>query len=428
MKGKERASLEGAEILLIKGMEMAFALEYSPGQTPRLLAKGKRKEAERLIMKAQDKGIPVIENTALEDDVFSKLNIGDEIPEFFYRPVAHALALLYKTRPSPHFIRYVRFISRKKSPLKVVAENAVQEMAKFLEVKAVSVEVGSSLIEKENFIRESLSTLRQRITCDLGLVIPAIEVSLNPHLKPNGYVLKLKEVNSGEGEIETAIESAESILPLTNKLKQLIYSRAHELLGYCETEALLDNYSRVNPKLVKELFPAHFSIPALRLILRNLLKEQIPIRDMGSILDSILENLDKTSDPDLLTEYVRAAFSHYLCQKYKRDEGYINVLLLSPAVEEMILNSLKETAGVRWIALSPEDGLKILTAVGDQVEKVAVLGYYPIILANPSLRRFLRRLVENTFPHLAVLSYSEITPLTDIRSVGMITFPHGSSI
>lgn len=428
MEQKIIASIAGAEILLIRGMDLALAFKYAPGQTPILLAKGRKREAGRLIWAAQEMGIPIVENMALEMEMYPHIEVGEEISEKYYRPVAYALAILYKTKPSSNFVRYIRLRSRKKSVLKESAEALASEMAPSLRVSPVSVELGSALMEREGLITEALASLRQRVALDLGLILPPVEVRLNSHIRENAYLLKIKEVPSGEGEMEIAVNSTEDFLPLLNKLKQAIHFRAPELLGYHETEALLENYRRTNPGLVKELFPVHFSVPALRLILRNLLREHVSIRDMGTILEGILEHLDRTNDPDLLTEYVRTSFAFYLCQKYQGLEGQINVLLLSPEVEEKILGSLQETAGVRWLSLSPEDALTILTAIGGQLERTASLGYYPVILSSPSLRRFLRRLVESSFPTLPVLSYNEITPLADIRSVGTISFPQVSAL
>ncbi len=427
MEQKNKALLAGAEILLIKGMDMALAFKYAPGQTPILMAKGRRRDAGRLIWAAQDMGIPIVENMALDLDMYPRLEVGEEIPEKYYRPVAHALALLYRTKPSSNFVRYIRLRRRGKSALQESAEALSSEMSSLLAVPPVSVEAGPVLMERENLIVEALASLRQKVALDLGLILPPVEVRLNPHLRENAYLVRIKDVPSGEGEIEVSVDSAEGFLPLLNRIKQAIHARASDLLGYHETEALLENHRKSNPGLVKELFPVHFSIPALRLILRNLLREHISIRDMGSILEGILEHLDRTNDPDLLTEYVRTSFAHYLCRKYQGQDGQINVLLLSPEVEEKILGSLQETSGVRWLSLSPEDALTILTAIGGQLERTASMGYFPVILASPSLRRFLRRLVESSFPALGVLSYNEITPLAEIRSVGMISFHQGSA-
>jgi flagellar biosynthesis protein FlhA len=230
----------------------------------------------------------------------------------------------------------------------------------------------------------------------------------------------MREVPVYHGEIESSLESKDYAFQVVNRLRILINREAWQLLGYAEVEALLERMKKYNSGLYKELFPGYLSISSLRFILRNLLKEGISIRDLSKIMEVVKDNLHLTRDPDLITELVRTAFAPYLCHKYRSKEGFLEVLLLDPDLERVVINSIKESSQVRWLDLNAEDGLRLLTSLGEELKKAHGLGLFPVLLCSPGLRRFLKRLLDNAFPELPVLSYNEIIPFTEVRSVGMV--------
>lgn len=411
--------LSRAEILITSDLKQAVALEHTPGETPKVLIKSNSNKTANLILKSSELQIPIVESKMLTSEIFYKLKEGEVIPPEFYKISAECLALVYKTKISPQLIRYVRVISEtsgKKTPLDSLAADIVP----MIEIIPLKLEFGKILYEKKKFFSEPLNHLRQKIALELGLVTPEIKITKNPHLKEWEYVIKIKEIIYLKSEIQPGPTGEENLLNIINKLKQIIYNSAYELLDYNQTQLLLENLKKSKPKLVEELFPKHFSVTAFRMILRTLLKEQISIRDLGAILETILENLSLSSDPDILTEYIRIAFKAYICQKYQDQEGFLNVILLDPLTERQILKSLKVRGRMQFLDIKPEEALELLKSIGEQLKNMENMGIPIILLCSPTLRRFIRRLTEYTFPQLAVLAYSEIAPLCNVRTAGTV--------
>lgn len=412
--------MKEAELVIVNGLASAFALKYAPGETPKVLLKGKKEQAKDIIWSAQELEVPIIEMTSLDDEFFNELTVDEEIPEKLYKPVAQALALLYKTKSSPHRVLFVKPLRQRPGLLRKRAQELMDQYSSFLEVSLVSIDLGKELYEKVEDLADPLDGLRQRIALEIGIVMPEIRVGHNTRIAPLAYHIKLREVAIYQGEIDGIAEGKDFVVQITGRLRTLIITQAWQLLGYSEVEALLDRMKKYNSSLYKELFPRYFTVPALRFVLRNLLREGISIRDLSKILEIIKDNLHRTRDPDLLTEFVRAAFAPYLCNKYKNDEGYIEALLLDPDIEKMVLSSIKESSQVRWLDLTPENGLRLLSSLGEEIRRAQGIGLNPVLLCSPGLRRFLKRLLETSFPDLPVLSYNEIAPFSEVRSIGIV--------
>ena len=402
----------GADLLLLNEDKIALVLQYSPGKTPLVLHKAKGRQVKKFISIAQEQKIPIVENLALDGEGYKDFKEGGEIPEKYYHQVALALALIYKTTPSPAPVRFV-----KPYPPVKLTEKDLPNLVPY----PVSIETGTMLAEKREILKIAVDGVRQRILVETGIPLPEVNIQERQNLKPNGFEIKLRDVVYLEGEMELASEEQELASILAGKLKQVLTSNSYFLLGYVEVENLVTNLKKTHSSLVKELFPANFTVSALRVTLKNLLREQIPIKDLPLILESILENISRSIDPDLLTEYVRAEFSRYLCQKFADSQGVINALLLDPQVENVIMNSFKIQGGVSWLDLSADDGLKILTSIGEELKKASGMSLTPVLLCSPNLRRLMKRLTEQTFPDMAVLSYSEIVPLSEVRSIGSVS-------
>jgi flagellar biosynthesis component FlhA len=420
VKHDDLAKVREADLLLVRETDLAVALEYSPGRTPRVVAKGERKKAGEMIWIAQETGVPILEVVALEKSSFKECGQGEEIPRDLYRPVASALAMLYKNMPSPHPVRFMKSLGRRPSFLRRKAAEDVDALNPLHELFPLSVSLGEALWKERPAVTEAIAGTRQRITLELGLVLPDIPLTQNLQLDEGGYELKFRDVPSGRGTLEIPLESSEKVSPLLSRLRGLVHRHGWELLGYCEVEALLENLRKHKPSIVRELFPRHFSIPSLKVILRNLLREQISIRDFPTIIETVVDNLPHAKDPDLLTEFVRMAFSHSLCQKYTDPDGYLNVILLSPHAERSLLRHLKETATVKWLDLGLEEILNILKCLSTELATLENLGIAPVMMCTPLLRRFIRRIIEPSFPDLPVLAYSEIAPMAQVRSVAML--------
>ncbi|MDQ7826770.1 MAG: FHIPEP family type III secretion protein [Candidatus Eremiobacteraeota bacterium] len=412
--------MRDAEIVIVNGDEYACALRYAPGETPVVLLKGRKAAAKDIIWSAQELEVPIVEMTSFDEEYYSGLTPDEVIPESLFKPVSQAMAFLYRTKASPHLLRFVKTLRKRPGILTTSTEELVERYSSFLEVSLVSLELGKGLYGEVEILREPLDTFRQRIALEIGLVIPEIRAHYNSKLGALHYSLRLRDVPVYEGNVEGTLEPNEYVHQIINRLRTLIVRQSWQLLGYIEVNALLERMKKYNPLLFRDLFPEYFSVPSLRFVLRNLLKEGISIRDLSKICEVIKENLHITRDPDVITEFVRAAFAPYLCHKYKNSEGGLEVLLLSPEMEKMIGGSVKEASHVRWLDLEPENGYRLLTSLGDELKKAQSIGLDPVLLVTPGLRRFIKRLLENSFPDLPVISYNEIVPFADVRSVGVV--------
>ncbi|MBM3464803.1 MAG: hypothetical protein FJX76_22120 [Armatimonadetes bacterium] len=416
------SQLRAAEIVLINGMRLAVALSYAPGSTPYVVACARGAAAEDIVWAAEELRIPVVEMAALNPDDAAVLKPGDEIPEALYRPVAHALALLYRAAPSPTLVRFLRVVGlegkRREARLKALDA----EYGDLMAIAPVHVEVGEMLMEFSGEFLDPLHQVRQKVAIETGLMLPAVPIRGNPHLGPSSFRVYLHDVPLQEGEVDLPIDSPEKLYIIANRVKQIVYRHGWELLGYQEVESHVELVRRKHPGLVKALFPTAFSMSALRQVLRNLLRESLSIRDLATILEVILENLSTSHDPDLLTECVRMAYSRSLCNKYQDAEGFLNVLVLHPDVERTLAEALREAGGTRWLDLGVDEGLRVLRALEAGLRNASALQFSPVLLSSPMLRRFISRLIEPIFPDLPVMSYNEIAPLSQVRSIGSIAF------
>ncbi|HXE71724.1 MAG TPA: FHIPEP family type III secretion protein [Candidatus Nitrosotenuis sp.] len=411
--GFDPASLAQAEFVLLSEPGLALALAYSPGRTPLVVAAARHAHAEELLWCAQELGLPLVECTV--DSQAAGLRPGQEIPEALYRPVAQCLALLARSPQAPAPVKLVRPRGRVPSRLKNRLRKRADEIADLLRVSLLRLEVGQAVPLEA--LQPSLAALQRRLELELGLVLSTFEVEARAELRPLEYRLLIHEVEAARGELEPAGR----LSGLLGAVVEQVHQRAWQLLGYRETEVLLENLRRTHRRLVDEVYPAHLGVAALRRILRNLLREAIPIRDLPAILEAILDNLSHAQDPDLLTEYVRSAFAHYLCRKYADDQGTLWVLLLDPRAEKAVMRGVRQGSSALWLEVDLEVSLKILSGVASGLEKAAGQGVPVVALCGPGTRRFLRRVLEPSFPNLPVLAYSEVAPMTEVRTLGLVS-------
>ena len=178
---------------------------------------------------------------------------------------------------------------------------------------------------------------------------------------------------------------------------------------------------RKNPTVVNELIPDQLKVGGVQKVLQNLLKERVPIRDMQSILETLADYAGVTQDPDILTEYVRAAIARPICQNYQTDEGNIPVLTVAPELEQQISEATQTTpVGIKAV-LPPDLTNRFFEQLAKEIDSMVSNGRQPLLLVSPNIRLALRRLTEATFPNLVILSYNEIIPGVEVFSVGMLS-------
>jgi type III secretion protein V len=204
-------------------------------------------------------------------------------------------------------------------------------------------------------------------------------------------------------------------------LSAVLRKNAAEFVGIQETQNMLEQLEQAFPALVKEVVPKAVSPFQLTDILRRLVEEEISIRDLRNILQALAEWGPVENDTVMLTEYVRAALKRYISHKNTRGQSTLIVYLLDPQIEETVRSSVQHTSSGSYLALEPEITQEILSAVRNEVGNLPPSAQQPVVLTTMEIRRYFRKLVELEFPHLAVLSYQELSPEMNIQPIARIS-------
>ena len=337
-----------------------------------------------------------------------------------------------------------------------------------LTVDPIEMEFGYSLIPMvdENSGGKLIGRIvifRRQYAQDMGFVIPSIRFHDSSALGTNQYVVKIKgeEVARGEilvdyylaleptnptGEID-GIETVEPaygipsrwILPenkemaeiygytvidplsvMQTHLSEVVRSHAYELLGRAEVMQLVENLKRTAPELVEEAIPNFLTYANLERILRNLLREGVPIRDLGTILETAVDALGSTKDLDMVTENVRAALSRTITRRFC-EHGQLRVVTLDAEVEKRVIASLTKNEQGIYLAMGPDLMQQIVTQLAELMKKFNDLGQTPIVLTSQVIRVYFSRMLAQFYPNLYVLAFNEITSDVQIQSLGNIT-------
>ncbi|MGG1480330.1 flagellar biosynthesis protein FlhA [Bacillus smithii] len=356
----------------------------------------------------------------------------------------------------------------------VQEENEAEELRRpenvvnLLNIDPIEFEFGYGLIpladaNQGGDLLDRIVMIRRQLAMELGIILPVVRIRDNIQLAPNEYRIKIKgnEVAKGElfldhylamnsGEEEDSIEGIDTIEPsfglpakwiteevkdqaemlgytvvdppsvVSTHLTEVLKANAHDLLGRQETQQLIDHMKETYPVLVEEVTPNPLSVGDIQKVLAKLLKENISIRNLPIIFETLADYGKLTSDTDLLTEYVRQALSRQITNQYT-DEGTIKVITLSAQVEKLIADSVQQTEHGNYLSIDPVNSQKLIEAVSKKVEEVSIMQQMPVILCSPAIRMFVRQLLERYFPRLPILSYNELEPNVEVQSVGVVT-------
>jgi len=349
-------------------------------------------------------------------------------------------------------------------------EEAVESsdnLENYLQVDPLEIEIGYGLIplvdeEQGGDLLNRITTIRKQLAIELGVVIPPIRIRDNISLKPDEYVVKIRGADIAKGELLTsrllalaADENAtnlegiptrdpafglpaywipdklkekaetmgftvvEPVAVLATHLKEILKQNAHLVLSREDVHELIETVKKESPTVVDELIPNLLNIGQIQKVLQNLLREQVPIRDMVTILETLADYAGTTKDPDILTEYVRNALSKIIYKNYLAEDGRMYGMMLDPQLENILVDNLNQNKGA-GLNLSPD----ILKALFQQIkagtDKMTEDGFTPLILASPMIRSSFKRLIEMAFPQVAVLSYNEIPADVEIQTTGVI--------
>ena len=336
-----------------------------------------------------------------------------------------------------------------------------------LQVDAIELEFGYGIIPLADVnqggdLLDRVVMIRRQIALELGCVVPMIRLRDNIQLNPNQYLIKIKGVPVSEGEIlfdhymamnpgyveeeisgiptfepsfhlpaiwitESQRERAESLgytvvdppSIIATHLTEIIRTHLADLLTRQDVQNLINNVKDANETLISELVPKMLSVGEK--VLQNLLAEGISIRDLVTIFETLADYATTTHDTDVLTEYVRQSLKRAISNQYFFSNETTSVITLDPKVEQEIMNAVKQTEQGSYLALDPEYTQKLMISLKEEMSKLEELGRTPIIITSPIVRMYFKRLTEEQFKNLHVLSYNEIDSDVELQSVGMVT-------
>lgn len=349
-----------------------------------------------------------------------------------------------------------------------------ENVLNYLQLDRIELEIGYGLIplvdaKQGGDLLERVTMIRRQMALEMGLVIPPVRIRDNLQLAPGAYAIKVKGVIVAEGELMpnhylcmdsggvvepiAGIETKEPAfgLPalwvpassrqeaeiagytvvdppsvLATHLTEIIRRYAHELVGRQEVKLLLDGLREEYGAVVDELVPNVMTLGEIQKVFQNLLREGVSIRNPVTILESLADYAPMTKDTDLLTEYVREALARQISQAHTHPQGFIPVITLDPAIEDMVAQAIQHTERGTFVNLDPKDAGHLLEEMAKAWERASAQGYQAVILCSPAIRLALRRLTERALPSLPIISYNEIAHDAAAQAVGMVTWAHES--
>jgi flagellar biosynthesis protein FlhA len=347
----------------------------------------------------------------------------------------------------------------------IVKSETGEEPARPRPVDLLELEVGYELIPlvdgEKGAVVERVRSLRRQFLADKGFLVPQIHIRDNLRLGSKEYVILVKGVEAGRGELrpgrfmamnatsaelsgcsvkgESAVEPAFGLpalwisgadkeraeivgytvvdpeTVLITHVSELIKRHGPELLTRQDVQRLLDGLAKDHPKVIEELIPHHITLGGIQKVLQNLLREEVPIRDLLTIVESLADHAPHSKDTDELTEYVRHALARTITSSFRSPEGLLPVMTIDPQIERMIRERAQD-----GITIEPHVAQRIMTAVQQAVETFGKRGLLPVFLTAASVRRHLRQLISQYLPQIAVLSHNEIAGGVKIQSLGVL--------
>ncbi|MDR6552802.1 flagellar biosynthesis protein FlhA [Paenibacillus qinlingensis] len=343
-----------------------------------------------------------------------------------------------------------------------------ESVISLLQVDPIEFEFGYGLIpladtQQGGDLLDRIILIRRQCALELGVVVPVIRIRDNIQLRPNEYIIKIKGNTVSRGELllnhylamspgfdDDSISGIETTEPafglpaiwidemnkekaelsgytvvdppsvVATHLTEIIKKHIHELLGRQETKALVDNVRESFPALVDDLIPSVLTVGDIQKVLAKLLREKISVRDLVTILETLADYGTYTKDPEILTEYVRQSLSRQITQQFTSQGDSLKVITVGPSVEKKIAESVQQSDQGSYLALDPSSSQIIYHRVTEQVTKLIQSGQQPVILTSPTIRMYVRQLLERTLQDIPVLSYSELEPSVEIQSMGVV--------
>ena len=342
-----------------------------------------------------------------------------------------------------------------------------ENVVNLLSVDPIEFEFGYGLIPlvdaaQGGDLLDRVVMIRRQLALELGIVIPVVRIRDNIQLQPNEYRIKIKGNEMARGELlldhylamspgdDNSIEGIDTIEPsfglpakwitepvkedaemlgytvvdppsvVSTHLTEMIRANAHELLGRQEAKQLIDHLRETHAILVDELTPTPLSIGEIQKVLAKLLRENVSVRNLPIIFETLADYAKLTSDTDILTEYVRQALARQITTQFVNGQPALKVITVSGKVEKMVADSIQQTDHGNYLAMDPQESQFVLEAIAKEVERVSFMEQSPLILCSPGVRMYLRQLTERYFPQIPILSYNELDAAVEIQSVGVV--------
>ncbi|MGE4350790.1 MAG: flagellar biosynthesis protein FlhA [Bdellovibrionales bacterium] len=345
---------------------------------------------------------------------------------------------------------------------------AEEPIARSLSIDMVRLELGYALLplinsEAGKKLTDQIKGLRRQMASDMGFILPSVRIQDNLQLAPNTYVLRIKEIEAGRGELrpgmllvmdprgaaisipgETTLEPTfglpamwvdpsyreEALFKgytvvdpptvITTHLTEIVKDNMSELLSYAETQKLLDELNKEQQKLIADVIPSQIALSGLQRVLQNLLAERVSIRDLPTILEGISEAAAVTRNLTLISEHVRSRLARQISSSNTNDIGFIPLLTLSPEWEQAFAEALSSDGEEKHLAMPPTKLHQFINAVRQSYDKLAQQGEAPVLLTSPAIRPYVRSIVERFRPSTVVLSQNEIYAKAKIKTLGQI--------
>ena len=337
---------------------------------------------------------------------------------------------------------------------------------KLLTVEPMEAEIGYAIIPlidpaQGGDMLDRIGTIRKQMALEMGIVVPPIRIRDNIQIKPTEYILRVKGAEAGRGELlpdhylamntggveedligvptkEPAfglpalwispdlrdkamgytVVDAPSVL--ATHLSEVIRKNGAELLTRQEVQKLTDMVKENAPAVVSELL-ASLTLGEIQKVLQNLIREQIPIRDLVTIFEALADYGKMSRSVDFLTERAREALSRLISLKIQGPDGVITACTLSPNWEQKIMNGVDGDLTRGWqLNLDPREVQKMISAINKAMEEMIVKGLPPVLLVHPDVRLIVRRLIEGSITNIFVVSYNEIVRGVQIKTAGMV--------
>ncbi|WP_186394521.1 flagellar biosynthesis protein FlhA [Stappia sp. TSB10GB4] len=339
-----------------------------------------------------------------------------------------------------------------------------------LKMDELRIELGYALLSLINGqsgegdqLTEQIKALRRQLAADLGFVMPPVRILDNIQLGANDYVIKVKEVPAGNGQLfpshymvmdpsggqvklpgthtteptfglpatwvegqyreDAALRGYTVVDPATvlaTHLTETIRGNVSELLTYADVQKLLKEITGEQAKLVEDIVPGQITVSGIQRVLQALLAERISIRDLGTILEGIAEATGFTRNPATIAEHVRSRLARQITAANQSPGGYLPLIALTPQWEQAFIEAIVGEGEERSLAMAPSKLQDFVRLVRDAFEQAAQLGEVPVLLTSPQTRPFVRSIVERFRAHTTVMSQNEVHARARLKTVGTV--------